>query len=119
VMLGLVLGFGAPDAEMWAGAGRQFALGLFSAGLAVPAAWIATAARSLLGGVTTAIVLVVIAQVGVVVGAGAWMPLAAPALWTMSAGAQVSAAQLGLAGAVIAACAAGTVWWWHRLELDR
>ncbi|WES63052.1 ABC transporter permease [Microbacter sp. GSS18] len=117
--LGLIAGFGVPDAAAWAGAGRQIALGLFSAGLAVPAAWVATAARSLLGGVSVAIGLVVVAQVGVVAGADGWMPLAAPALWAISAGAAVSGVQLTVTLAFVALCAAGTVWWWHRLQLDR
>lgn len=119
VALGLIAGFGWPDAAAWAGAGRQIALGVFSAGLAVPAAWVATAARSLLGGVSVAIGLVVVAQVGVVAGAGGWMPLAAPALWAISAGTAVTGAQLGVTLVLVALCAAGTVWWWHRLQLDR
>jgi len=119
LVLGLTAGFGMPDAAAWAGAGRQVALGVFSAGLAVPAAWVATAARSLLGGVSAAIGLVVVAQVGVVAGADGWMPLAAPALWAISAGTAVSAAQLAVTGVFVAVCAVGTVWWWHRLQLDR
>jgi len=119
LLLGLVLGFGAPDPADWGALGRLLVLGVLSAGVAVPTAWVATVTRSLLGGVSVAIGLVVVAQVGVLAGGGGWLPLAAPALWAVSGGAAVSAAQL--CGAVVyAVVAAGaTVWFWHRLQLDR
>jgi ABC-2 type transport system permease protein len=119
LLLGLVLGFGAPDAAAWEELGRLLVLGVLSVGVAVPTAWVATITRSLLGGVSVAIGLVVVAQVGVLAGGGGWVPLAAPALWALSGGAAVSAVQLG--GAVAFAVVAGTAttWTWHRLQLDR
>jgi ABC-2 type transport system permease protein len=119
LLLGLVLGFGAPDAAAWEELGRLLVLGVLSVGVAVPTAWVATITRSLLGGVSVAIGLVVVAQVGVLAGGGGWVPLAAPALWALSGGAAVSAVQLG--GAVAFAVVAGTatIWTWHRLQLDR
>ena len=119
LVLGVGLGFGAPDAATWAGLARQQALGVLSAAVAVPTAWAATVTRSLLGGVSVAIALVIVAQVGVLAGAGGWLPLAAPALWAISGGAAVSPAQLGLAVAFSAGAAGAATWAWHRLELDR
>lgn len=116
---GVLLGFGAPDLASVGTLVRQVCLGIFSAAIAVPAAWVATAARSLLGGIATAIGLVVVAQVGVLAGAGGWMPVAAPTLWAMSDGAGVSAVQLTVMVLFAAIAAAGTIWWWHRLQLDR
>ncbi len=119
VLTGLLLGFGVPDGAATAALLRQVGLGAFNAGIAMIAAWGATAARSLLAGVATAIGLVVLAPVGVLAGAGGWMPVAAPALWAISGGAAVSPAQL-MTAALFAGLAGGaTVWWWHRLQLDR
>lgn len=117
--LGLALGFGPPGADSWAGLARQVALGVLTAAIAVPVAWVATAARSLLAGVCAAVVLVVIAQVGALAGAGGWMPLAAPALWALSRGAGVSLLQLTLPVILAAAFSAITVASWRRLQLDR
>ncbi|MCE5289417.1 MAG: ABC transporter permease [Nocardiaceae bacterium] len=117
LLLGIVLGFGVPDSAVLAALGRQTVLGIFSAAVAVPVAWVATATRSLLGGVACGIFLVVIAQVGVLVGAGQWMPIAAPALWAMSGGAD--AGGLVIAATFSAAAVLATLWSWHRLELNR
>lgn len=117
--IGLVIGYGPPGGDAWASLGRLWALGVFSAGVAIPVAWIATLTRSLLAAAGSTIALVVAAQVGALAGAGGWLPLAAPALWAMSDGTAVSAVQLGLTGAVALAFTA-LVWLsWSRLQLDR
>ncbi len=51
--------------------------------IAIPIAFVATVTRSVLGAVAFAVVLVVIAQVSVVAGVGAWNPIALPALWAI------------------------------------
>jgi len=119
LILGLAFSYGLPRAGDWAALGRLFILGVLSTGLAVPIAWFATLARSLLAAVGCTIALVVTAQVGALAGAGGWMPFAAPALWAMSNGTAVTAAQLGVTLAIplvfaILSCAA-----WSRLQLDR
>lgn len=119
LVLGLALGYGPPDAETWVALGRLFILVLFSAGIAVPIAWIATLARSLLAAVGCTVALVVIAQVGTLAGAGGWMPLAAPALWALSSGAAVTGAQLALTLAVPGVFAGLVCLSWSRLQLDR
>ena len=89
-------------------------------GIAVlPVAWVASGTRSLLASVGAAIGLVVAAQIGVLSGAGAWMPLAAPTLWALSSGAAVTPAQLGLTVLVGIISVAGTVAVWRGLQLDR
>ena len=119
LLVGLGAGLGAPSPETSAGLARQAALLLLTAAIAAPVAWITTLVRSTLGGVTTTIAIVVIAQVGVLAGAGGWMPFAAPTLWAMSGGSTVSPLQLVLVGAVAAASVALTISAWHRLQLDR
>ncbi len=119
VVAGLSFGFGAPDPQAWAALGRQLALGLLTAAVAVPVAWVATAARSLLAGVAAAVGLVVVAQVGALTGAGGWMPFAAPALWAISGGRAVSWLQLSVPVALALAVTAVVVVAWRRLQLDR
>ena len=115
--VGLALGFGVPDADVAAGLGREFALGVLSAVVATPVAWIATVTRSLLMGVVGAICLVVAAQVSVIGGVGAWSGLATPALWALSG--DVGAAHLVTVLPVVVAAVSLTMWSWQRLELDR
>ena len=119
LLVGVAFGLGVPDAESWADLARLAVLGILTAAVAAPVAWVSTVGRSLLAGVTATIGLVVVAQVGVLAGAGGWLPLAAPALWAMTAGAEVSAAQLALAVGVAGLTAAATVLSWTRLQLDR
>ncbi len=117
--VGLVGGYGAPGPHDWAGLARQFALGLLSAAVALPVAWVAAAARSLLAGVAAAVGLVVVAQVGALAGAGGWMPFAAPALWALSGGTAVSPVQLSVPVALAALVSGAVVASWRRLQLDR
>lgn len=116
--LGLVLGYGVPDATTWAALGRQLGLGVLTAAVAAPVAWVATVTRSLLAGVAATVGLVVVAQVGVLVGLGAWVPMAAPALWAMSGGELAGMPHLALT--VLLAVAFGwlTCRAWGRMELD-
>jgi ABC-2 type transport system permease protein len=114
-----ISGLGALSGDNWAMLARQLALGVMSAALTLPIAWVATLSRSVLGGVSAAIGLVVVAQVSVLASLGGWIPLAAPALWAVSAGAEVSPVQLLLlvpfAGASVLASALA----WRRMQLDR
>ena len=119
LLLGLGLGYGAPSAQTWQGLGRLGSLAVLSAALALPVAWVTTLTRSLLAGVGTTIGLVVMAQVGALVGAGAWMPFAAPALWAMSEGTAAGPVQLALVVGVATVSAGLTCLSWRRLQLDR
>ncbi|WP_194410470.1 ABC transporter permease [Microbacterium cremeum] len=118
-VLGLASGLEPPGDGIWSGLARQFVLGILTAAIALPVAWVASLTRSLLGGVATTIGLVVVAQVGVIAGAEAWLPLAAPALWAMSAGSAATPVQLSLSVVFGACFAAATTVVWHRLQLDR
>ena len=75
--------------------------------------------RSVLGGVSVAIGLVVVAQVSVLAGLGGWMPLAAPTLWALSAGTAVTPVQLLLVVPFAAAAVLATAISWSRMQLDR
>ncbi|WP_055487246.1 ABC transporter permease [Streptomyces sp. WMMB 322] len=115
---GLAAGNGTPDGEALAGLVRLLALASFSGLLAAPAAWAATLGRGLLPGIATSIGTVVVAQVMVVSGTGAWFPVAAPSLWAMRPG-DVSAAQLALVLLVPLLAGLLAVRAWSRLQLDR
>lgn len=118
-LVGLVAGLGPIDADTAAMLARQVALGLMSAAITLAVAWAATLSRSVLGGVGVAIGLVVVAQVSVLAGLGGWMPLAAPALWAISAGAGVSPLQLAVLIPFAAVTVALIALSWRRLQLDR
>ncbi|WP_193073038.1 MULTISPECIES: ABC transporter permease [unclassified Brevibacterium] len=117
--LGVIVGYGAPSADVWAGLARLWALSALMGCVAAPTAWIATVTRSLLAGVASTIALVVIAQIGALAGAGGWMPLAAPALWAMSNGTGITPVQLVLSICFGAVFVAATAMSWARLQLNR
>lgn len=119
VVLGLILGYGVPNGNAWAALGRQLVLVVLTGAVAAPTAWVATVSRSMLAGVGCAIGLVVIAQVSVLAGAGAWMPVAAPALWAISQGTGATLWQLLLSLSLAAVFAALTRASWARLQMNR
>ncbi|HTL40761.1 MAG TPA: ABC transporter permease [Pseudolysinimonas sp.] len=116
LVAGAAAGLGAPDV---AGLARLGALSLGGALLATPVALAATLGRSVLAGVGVAVGLLVIAQVSVIAGAGGWMPLAAPALWAVSAGQLVSPGQLLLVPVFSGVFVVLTLVGWRRLEVGR
>lgn len=118
LILGVVIRVGSLDAVVASALARLFCLTALSGLLAFPAAWAATVGRGLLPGIATAIGLVVLTQVAVVSGTGAWFPVAAPALWVASPE-SVSALQLALVAVVPMIFGAFTLVSWNRLELDR
>lgn len=119
ILVGTLCGLGTLSDANCATLARQVALGVMSATIATPVAWAATLSRSVLGGVSVAIGLVVVAQVSVLAGLGGWMPLAAPALWAVSGSTQVMPIQLLLLVPFAAAAVLATALTWRRMQLDR
>ena len=119
IPLGTVAGLGPLTPDTWGMLARQAALGIMSAGITVPVAWAATLSRSVLGGVSVAIGLVVVAQVSVLAGLGGWMPLAAPALWAVSLGLDVTPVQLLVLVPFVGVFVLVTALAWQRMQLDR
>lgn len=119
ILVGTISGLGPLTNETWETLGRQVALGIMSAAITIPVAWAATLSRSVLGGVSVAIGLVVVAQVSVLAGLGGWMPLAAPTLWALSSGTAVSGVQLLLVVPFAAVAVIATALTWRRMQLDR
>lgn len=117
--LGLAFSYGLPTGEVWQGLFRQWALTIFTAAITTPVAWLAAQSRSILAAVGGAICLAIFSQVGGLAGIGGWFPFTAPALWAMSNGSAVNAAQLSLSLAVGVAGAVFTWRTWQNLELDR
>jgi ABC-2 type transport system permease protein len=117
LVLGLLLGYGMPDAATRSGLGRLVVLAVLTGLIVTPVAWIATVAHSVFAGIGGTVALVVLAQVGALSGAEGWMPLAAPALWAMSDGTAVTAGQLLLVGAVPLVFSLLTCQTWSRLQL--
>lgn len=117
-LVGVVLDLGPLTGEVFAALARQHVLTVLSAVLAIPAAWAATLGRGLLPGIATTIGTIVVAQVMVVAGTGAWFPLAAPALWALQP-ADVSPTQLCLVTLVPLTFVPAVLAAWQRLQLDR
>ncbi|MEQ1737765.1 MAG: hypothetical protein ABL886_15330, partial [Rhodoglobus sp.] len=116
---GWIAGLGRIDAGIWEMLARQSALGVMCAAITLPVAWAATLSRSVLGGVSVAIGLVVVAQVSVLAGLGGWMPLAGPALWAVSLGTAVTPIQLAMVIPFAAIFVVLTGLSWRQMQLDR
>jgi ABC-2 type transport system permease protein len=117
LLLGLAAGLGTIPPDVVGLLTRQVAVTVLTAALALPAAWAATMGRGLLAGIGTILGVVVVAQVAVFSGWGAWFPFSAPGLW--ATGGPVSAVQLALVAPVALLFAALVVVSWRRLQLDR
>ncbi len=116
---GLAVGLGAPGSADWSAVARESALVVLSAMVAVPAAWVSSLSRGLLGGIAATVALIVAAQVVVLgAGLGGWFPVSAPALWALAPG-TVSALQLALVGVLPLGFGLATLGAWQRLQLDR
>jgi ABC-2 type transport system permease protein len=119
IAFGLAGGLGAVPADVVPAIARQFALTVLTLVIATPAAWAATVGRSVLAGIGTTIGILVVAQVTVVAGTGEWIPFAAPALWAISNGTDVTTLQLALVVPVLLISTGLTLRSWQRLQLDR
>jgi len=117
-VVGLALRLGPLTGDVLAALARQHVLTCLSAVVALPTAWAATLGRGPLPGIATAVGLIVIAQVMVVGGTGAWFPVAAPALWALRPDA-VSPVQLTLVATIPLVLLPVLLTTWHRLQLDR
>lgn len=88
--------------------------------LAVPVSLIASVGRGYLPAIGAVVVVLAVAQVSVLLGAGGWFPFAVPGLVAVADGATVtmpSAAQGALAVLTVIAGAGATVAWWSRAEV--
>jgi ABC-2 type transport system permease protein len=109
--------FGAPEAAL---AGRLLAVVLLDGCLASFCVLAAVLARSTLGAVGAAVVLVAAAQIAALLGAGGWFPLSAPGIWSAQVRPTVDPElAVGLAGAVTLGvlASAGTVLVWARRDI--
>jgi len=121
LLAGALLGLGPPTTDAWRAAGTDLAAGTLMAALALPLAWVASARRGYLPAVGALLLIVVATQIITGLGAGAWFPYAAPALW-LGMGGPVAAATIGptqllLAIPVSAAGIWATTAWWNRAQL--
>lgn len=80
-LAGVTMGFGAPDSTELGGLIKLAVATGLTCLLALPCAWVATVSRGILAPVGTAVGLIVLAQVSVFAGLGAWLPFAAPGVW--------------------------------------
>jgi len=120
LVAGALLSMGPIDGVVLNQLGRQFALTVLSGLLATPAAWVATLGRGLLAGIATTLVILIAAQVSVIAApeVAGWLPLSAPALWTVQPG-SVCGWQLAPVAVIPIAFGALTATAWRRLQLDR
>ena len=119
VVGGLLVGLDMDPAAVQT-ASRVAAAGLLGAALAAPMALVSSWRRGYLPGIVALMALVVVTQIVTAIGAGAWFPYAAPALWMGMGGAaaasQVSIIQLLLPLPVAALAVVATLSWWRRAE---
>lgn len=112
---------GLPVRDGLPAAGTSLAAGVLVALSALPTTWFASVRRGYLAGIAAALGLVVITQLAVAAGAGAWVPWAAPAFWAGAAGpaaaTQVNAVQLALPALVGLVSAVAVIRWWRDAEL--
>jgi ABC-2 type transport system permease protein len=114
---GVAIGLGVPDAAAVAGLGRQFALGVLTASIAVPAGWASSLGRGLLPGIAASVGILVLAQVTVLADFASWVPFVAPAFWALQPA--TSALPLLVVPVIPILFGAATVTTWRRLQLDR
>ncbi|MEU1973744.1 ABC transporter permease [Microbacterium sp. NPDC019599] len=117
-ILGAAAGMLSTDADRIGELARIPLLMALTALIAVPAAWVASLARSILAGIAATIVLMIVAQVSAILGVGAWVPLVAPALWAIAPSSVPAGALIGVLSIPAVFCAA-TAYVWARLQLDR
>lgn len=118
-LLGLATGLGLPDDGDWQTAARLATLTVLSGLLALPVALAASLGRGYLPAVGGLLVLVVLAQVAVIAGAGGWWPWSVPVVWAMGPQADmpaVATTRLLVVPAVVLAGAVVTVRWWRYAE---
>ena len=118
LLAALGVGLGLPDGEAVAGLLRQLGLGALTALIAVPAAWAASWGRGILPGIAVTVGLLVVAQVSVLGGFAAWLPVVAPAVWAMGPTASTTLALVAVP-LVPLVFGTATVASWIRLQLDR
>lgn len=118
-LLSLLAG-GRLGVDAWQQLGMAAVAGLLAVALVVPFAWVATVTRSPLGAVGVLIGVVMVTQIVVVLGAGAWFPYAVPSLLTGMGGDEV-AGEIG-AGSILLTVGLGVgampvaAWQWQRLD---
>lgn len=98
---------------------KLFSITLLTALLALPCALVATLTRGYLAAIAAAIMIVVLSQIAVMLGAGGWFPFAAPGLWAVGGGrvSAVTVVQLALVPPLALVAAALTLRSWRRLTL--
>ncbi len=119
-LLGIGTGLGVPDDGDWRAVARMAALAVLSGLLALPVAAAASVGRGYLPAVGGLLVLVVLAQVATIAGAGGWWPWSIPAVWAMRPEAgmtAIAAPRLLLVPTVALAGAVITLRWWRHAEV--
>ena len=115
--VGAAIGLGVPDAAAASGFGREFALALLTASIAVPAGWAASLGRGLLPGIATSVGILVLAQVAVLADVATWVPFVSPAFWALQPA--TSAATLSVVPLIPLLFGAAIIAVWRQLQLDR
>ncbi|WP_062314887.1 ABC transporter permease [Demequina rhizosphaerae] len=89
---------------------RVWLAGLMMAALALPFAWVAVVSKGYLGAAGAIVGVTAASQILAMVGAGAWVPYIAPAMWA-GAGGPEEAAAIGPASLVLAVAFAAVATW--------
>ncbi len=119
-LIGIASGLGLPDAIAGRALARLAALAVLSGFLALPVALPASIWRGYLPAVGGLLVLVVVAQVAMVAGAGTWWPWSVAAVWAIGTDAgmePVAPAWLLMVPLIGTLGAFATVAWWRHAEV--
>lgn len=121
LLLGVLFGVGAWDlGVVGPGLARLAAVAVATTLLAIPVGWVASVGRGYLPGIGAVVVVLAIAQVVVLLGAGTWFPFAVPGLIAVGGADGVPPpGPLGVAAAVavVVVSGAATMRWWHHADV--
>jgi ABC-2 type transport system permease protein len=119
LLAGPLAGVGLPDGEAARGAPRTLAVIVLTAVLALTLALPASLGRGYLPAMGALLLVVLLTQILVTLGTGAWLPYAAPALWSQtSVPVDVTPVQLALVPVFAGAVLWVTLRWWQRMEVS-
>jgi len=118
LLAGPAAGVGLPDGDAARAAPKAFAVALLTAVLALTLALPASLGRGYLPAIGGLLLVVLLTQILVTLGIGAWVPYAAPALWSQTTlPVDVGPVQLALIPVTAVAVLWATLRWWQTVEV--
>jgi ABC-2 type transport system permease protein len=118
LLAGPLAGVGLPDGDAARGVPKALAVAMLTAVLALTLALPASLGRGYLPAMGALLLLVLVTQILVTLGTGAWLPYAAPALWSqVTLPVNVTPVQLALIPVTALVVLWVTLRWWRKVEV--